>query len=62
MQAGGIEIAFERSMLPLFWKGLVVAATYQKLRDGQTTRWALSQPGYVWPSWMHESDQQKAAP
>ena len=60
-----MEIAFEQSMLPLFWEGLIVAATYQKLSDGQRTRWILSQPGYVWPSWYFEAgsaekDQQMA--
>lgn len=55
LQEGGIDIAFEKSMLPLFWEGLIVTATYQMLRDGQKTRWILSQPGYVWPSWYCEA-------
>lgn len=42
-------------MLPLFWEGIIVTAEYQQLRDGSDTRWILSQPGYVWPSWYCEA-------
>ena len=67
LQEGGIDIAFEKSMLPLFWEGLIVTATYQRLRDGPNTRWILSQLGYVWPSWYCEAGcmeehKQKAEP
>ena len=51
LQEGGIEMAFEKSMLPLFGKGVIVNATFQQLGNGASTRWMLSQPGYVWPSW-----------
>ena len=44
-------MAFEKSMLPLFWKGVIVNATFQQLGNGASARWMLSQPGYVWPSW-----------
>ena len=54
VQEGGLEITFEKSMLPLFWEGIIVTATFERLRDGENTRWILSQPSYVWPSWYCE--------
>lgn len=54
VQEGGLEITFEKSMLPLFWEGIIVTATFERLRDGEKTRWILSQPSYVWPSWYCE--------
>lgn len=53
-QGGGVVIEFDTPIALLFRVGMVVTATFQQLSNGSGSRWELSSPGYVWPSWYCE--------
>jgi hypothetical protein len=65
-QKGGVKITFDAPIVALFRPGMIVTATYQELRDASGgSRWELSTPGYVWPSWYCQKgclDKEKAPP
>ncbi|BDA49589.1 hypothetical protein COCOBI_14-2080 [Coccomyxa sp. Obi] len=50
----GVVIQFDEPIAALFRVGMIVTATFQKLSNGSESRWELSSPGYVWPSWYCE--------
>lgn len=47
-------IQFDAPIAALFRVGMIVTAIFQQLSNGSTSRWELSSPGYVWPSWHCE--------
>ena len=53
-QEGGVVVQFDGPIAALFRAGMIVTATFQQLSNGSSSRWELSSPGYVWPSWYCE--------
>ncbi|KAK9904819.1 hypothetical protein WJX75_003114 [Coccomyxa subellipsoidea] len=51
---GDVVIQFDAPIAALFRVGMIVTAIFQQLSNGSTSRWELSSPGYVWPSWHCE--------